>query len=349
MSGGVKPAFASKNSIGTATLTQGQCTDTGLANAICYRAVVSGCPESIGEFAATVKINQAPNPDSLMGTVFFTTGGDGSAFYDYDEDFIGDPSCANSNCGMMVVQSINTANYRTVQIDFVDPEGLISEPDGWLTGPAKDGPRFLACRYATVVHAVWSLLLDRDTAHPVCATGNSGGGALVAYAMTQYEMGSSSLSPGPTFTMAEITSGPPYGRIDHGCAGLAAPNLSVSCPAGDVLSENYGFDTAESFVDPAYPSPVCSEDINSNGKNADRNFHHDSVLSDDFPAPNYKTDVRVLFGSDDLTSAVPLGTEWYNAITSVKSTACIAGAPHELPEDYNGATTIVSDVASLCR
>ncbi len=344
----VTPAFAAKNALGKATLTEGTCQDVGLANGTCYRVVVTDCPEAKGEFAATIKVNQPANPTTSKGTVFFTTGGGGNAFYDYDEDFIGDSRCAGSNCGLMVVQSINAANYRTVQVDFIDPEGLISEPNGWLTGPATDGPRSLACRYATLVHAVWTNLLESNTTHAVCATGNSGGGALVAYAMTQYEMGNSS-GPGPMFTMVEITSGPPYGRIDHGCAGTAAPVLSVNCPAQAQISENYDIQTAQSFVDPAYPTAVCSADINSDGKDVYKYFHHDSVVSDDFSAPSYKTLVRSLFGSDDLSAAVPLGTEWYDAITSTKAAACISGAPHNLPQDYTGATTIVNDVTGYCK
>ena len=344
----VIPAQASQNSIGKATLTQGKCSDTGLANGTCYRALVSGCPEATGDFAATVKINEPANLSQLEGTVFFTTGGTGTSMYDYDSEFQGDVRCAGSNCGLLVVQQINAANYRTVQIDFVDPEQLISEPDGWLTGPATDGPRALACRYASVVHAVWTNLLQSDTSHPFCATGNSGGGALVAYAMTQYDMGYTS-GPGPTFTTVEVTSGPPYARIDHGCAGTAAPDLSVSCPTGVKLSENYGIGTAQSFVDPAFPSAVCSADINSNGKNVYASFRHDSIVSDDFTKPSYKTVVRILFGSQDLSAAVPLGSEWYSAIKSSKSQVCVAGAPHAIAEDYAGAVEIVNDVISSCE
>lgn len=345
---GPHQAHPAQNKLGTATLTAHSCDTTGLAGGSCYRAVVSNCPEATGQFAAVVKINQPPNMSQLKGTVFFTTGGSGAALYDYDQDFLGDSRCTGSNCGLMTVQSINAANYRTVQIQFVDPEGLVSEPDGWLTGPATDGPRALACRYATVVHAVWTILLKKDTTHAVCATGNSGGGALVGYAITQYGMGNTG-GPGPEFTLAEPTSGPPYARIDQGCAGSAAPISTVSCPAGDQISEDFGLTTAADFVDPAYPSDVCSVDINSNGTNPDPNFHHDSVLSDDDATPSYKTYVRSLFGSDDLTEAVPLGLEWYNAIKSTKSGACIVGAPHELPQNFNGASTIVSDVTSLCK
>ncbi len=341
-------AHASQNKIGTATIASTNCQATGLADGACYRVVISDCAQAESDFAAAIKINEPPNPSTLRGTVFFTTGGTGQAFYDYNSDYMGDTECPESNCGLMAVQSINAANYRTVQVGFVDPQGTISEPDGWLTGPAADGPRALACRYATLVHAVWSILLESDSTHPVCATGNSGGGALVTYAMTQYGMGNDS-GPGPILALAEPTSGPPYARIDHGCAGAAAPVETVTCPANTRISENYGLDTAADYVDPAYPSDVCSVDINSKGKDAYSSFHFDSVLSTDFAAPSYKTVVRALFGSADLTSAVPLGEEWYDAVKSTKTAACVAGAPHELPQNYDGATMIVGDVTSLCQ
>lgn len=191
MPGTVTPALASQNKIGTSKIATATCDEKGLPGGTCYRVVISDCAEATGEFAAGIKINEAPDASLLQGTVFFTTGGGGGEYYDYDQDYLGDASCTNSNCGFMVVQSINAANYRTVQVNFSDPSNLIDEPSGWLTGPATDGPRSLACRYATLVHAVWAIILKKDS-HPVCATGNSGGGALVAYAITQYGMGNSS-------------------------------------------------------------------------------------------------------------------------------------------------------------
>ena len=59
--------------------------------------------------------------------------------------------------------------------------------------------------------------------------------------------------------------------------------------------------------------------------------------------------VRSQFGSADLTSAVPEGLIWYNAITATKRNACVSGAAHELPSDFDGASQIVIDVTTLCK
>jgi hypothetical protein len=46
---------------------------------------------------------------------------------------------------------------------------------------------------------------------------------------------------------------------------------------------------------------------------------------------------------------VPLGLEWYKAVKSTKTNACITGATHELPGNFNGATTIINDVTTQCK
>jgi hypothetical protein len=335
------------NSLGNAVLTAATCPTDGMPSATCYQAVISNCPDTAGDFVAMIKVNDPPDLQTAKGTVFFTTSGGGNGYY--DSAFPQHDGCPNDgNCGLMVVQELNSAGYGTVQIDFSDPNDPGSEPAGWITGPAIYGHRSLACRYATLVHEVWVDLLNQDTQHPVCATGNSAGGSVIAYAITQYGMGNPG-GPGPMFAMVEPTSGPPMARIDHGCMGSAAPDPLVTCPAGTTSSENYGLGIAKKFIDPAFSSDVCTVDIQSDGSDPDPTFLHDSVLSDDFPNPNYQTFVKVLFGSADTSQAVPLGLEWYNAITSPKAQACISGAAHELPGFLDGATTIVNDLTTFCH
>jgi hypothetical protein len=354
-----QPAFG-LDGIGAATVTKlSACPVGGLSKGTCYKVVISGCAGTAKDFIATAKVNLPLDGHASKGTVFFTTGGAGNAYYDREGEFIGDTRCPGSNCGQMTVQNINAADYTTVQTNFSDPDNPRSEPVGWLTGPASDGPRALACRYATLVHTVWTDVLKSDKSRPVCATGNSSGSSAIAYALSQYGMGNSS-GPGPEFAMVETTSGPPMGRIDHGCMGPAAPSLVVGCPNNSPISEDYGMVTAAAFLDPAYDGDVdpttqtnsldvCTVDITSRGSRADSRFHHDSVVSDDFPSPHYDTQIRVLFGSLDGGAAVSQGQEWFNTVTSSKSEACISGAGHALPHFYQAAEAIITDVTSMCR
>jgi len=345
--------------IGAATLTKlSSCPAGGLANGTCYTVTISNCPETAGNFVAAMKVNAPPKGKKTLGAVFFTTGGAGNAYYD---GTLGTPDprdtrCnAQGNCGLLAVQTVNNAGYETIQTNFSDPHHSAAEPVGWLTGPAADGPRALACRFATLMHAVWTNTLRSTTTRPICATGNSAGSAVIAYSLTQYGLGSLS-GPGPLLSMVEATSGPPMARIDHGCQ-KTPPMMTVTCPSGSVLSEGYGVSTALDFIDPAYdgdqdtssdPEDLCTQQI-QNGGNLTL-FLHDSVVSDDFAAPNYpRTFVNVVFGDKDLSSAVPQGLEWYNAITSQKAQACVVGAPHTLPSTYEGATQVANDLISFCR
>src|ERR1035438_8558224 len=72
------------------------------------------------------------------------------------------------------------------------------------------------------------------------------------------------------------------------------PTMTVTCPSGSVLSEGYGVATASEFIDPAYdgdqdtssdPEDLCTQQIQNGGNRP--LFLHDSVVSNDFAAPNY--------------------------------------------------------------
>jgi hypothetical protein len=156
--------------------------------------------------------------------------------------------------------------------------------------------------------------------------------------------------------MVEATSGPPMARIDRGCQKVP-PKMTITCPSGTVLSEGYGVGTALQFIDPAYDgdqetvpdsTDVCAQQIDNGGDLA--LLLHDSVVSNDFPAPNYpRTFVNVVFGDQDKSCAIPQGLEWYNAITSSKAQACVTGAPHDMPRTYEGARQIASDLNDFCK
>src|SRR5262249_21073335 len=150
--------------------------------------------------------------DGSKGVVFFITGGGGTNWYDNNPAWSG---CAAGNCGFQVVSQVNAAGFTTVQFVMTDKDNSSAEPAGWLTGKDDNGHRAVACRYATLLNQVWSQQIV-SSGQPLCATGNSGGAAAIAYALTQYGLGSEQ-GPGPLLNFAEITSGPPMARLDHGC------------------------------------------------------------------------------------------------------------------------------------
>jgi len=206
-------------------------------------------------------------------------------------------------------------------------------------------------------------VLQGETTRPVCATANSAGSAAIAYSLSQYQLGSAS-GPGPEFRMVELTSGPPLSRLDNGCLGPKnAPVKSVSCPSGKMISENIGMSDAENFVDPSYDGDLdcgtscspdgaydyCGNSINA-GSTSGTPLLHDSILSDsDPPILAFATTVNVVFGAQDLTASVPLGEEWYDAVTTTKAEACVAVAKHNLPAYTQGEQQIVADIKSLCK
>lgn len=379
-----------QDALGSAKVTKhngtGACPSGGLAGGNCWDVQIWGCPQTgdteTNPFWASVKVNVPPNKATPVGFVFFTTGGGGNAYYDNFSSFIttqmtgqGCPQQSNGyNCGEYAVQTVNgaPANFTTIQTNFSDPNLVVSEPVGWLTGPAggaTDGPRAMACRYATLVHAVWtSTIINNATKKPICVTGNSAGSSAAAYALTQYGMSNS--APGPLISMVEASSGPPMGRVDHGCSHMP-PSLLVNCPANTSLKEGYGPKTALQFLDPAYdgdsdldngtgkyvPEPLpldpCANSIQG-AVGSYPNFLHDSVVSDDYATPIYpKTFVNFVFGATDGTSAVPLGTEWYNAILSSNPSqpapVCVSSTPHQVPSTFNGASQIAADLIADCK
>jgi len=258
-----RPALAQRgNPIGTATGTQlATCpSDPGGVSGNCWGLNVS-CPlvTPIQPYDATLKVT-IPSGAST-GTIIFITGGGGVGFYDTQFTY-----------GAGLINALVRAGFTTVQVVFDN------QVAGWLTGPAKDGngPLSLACLPSTAMQWVHDNILTSGT--PLCATGNSGGSFAIAYALSQYGLGS-------IFSMAELSSGPEMSRIDQGCAAGSKYVACAICGSG-TQPESYGLSNAENFVDPAYTGVVtgkangpCSMGIKGSTQNASL-FHHDSILSD---------------------------------------------------------------------
>lgn len=318
----------SARKLGTVSAVSSISCQGSIKNGVCQQMTVA-CP-GLPNVKAYVKTN-TPSGTS-KGTVTYTVGTDGNGLYDSIFTY-----------GSTAVQNVLDAGFTTVQISWGSPFNS-GQPNGWVEGPG--GVLDAACRYATVTNWIYNNI-QNNTSVPYCATANSGGAGALAYALSQY--GSNSV-----LSMAEVTSGPPTGRLDWGC-GCLEGSLSVQCGSKNPMGTCFG--TADAPVwDPAYsPSSnpaVCTDAVNGTLPAGGLNF----FLGDSVEAPgalyNFPhTWVNLVFGGGDDSSAIPIGQDWFDNITSTSLTgqACVAGAPHSLPSDPNGAAQIESDLLSLCK
>ncbi|HEY1677305.1 MAG TPA: hypothetical protein VGG04_06350 [Candidatus Sulfotelmatobacter sp.] len=297
-----------------------------IKNGVCQQMTIS-CP-GVPDVQAYVKTNTPTG--SSIGTVTYNTGSDGNGLYDSIFTF-----------GSTAVQNVLNANYTTVQISWGTPFSN-TQPDGWALGPG--GVLASACRYATLTQWIYDNIHDDNTSAPYCATGNSGGAGALAYALSQYP--SSNI-----LSMAEVTSGPPTGRLDWGC-GCTEGKLAVQCGTATTLGTCFGKADAP-FWDPAYNPNVtpglCTNAVSGTLPPGGLNF----FLGDSVEAPgaNYSfphTAVNVAFGGADNSSAIPIGQHWLNNITTTKTQVCVAGGVHSLANTQAGAEQIANDLIAGC-
>jgi len=275
-----------------------------------------------------VKTN-TPSGTSL-GTVTYNVGTDGNGLYDSIFTF-----------GSTAVGNVLAAGYTTVQISWGTPFNT-NQPDGWVLGPG--GLLATACRYATVTKWIYDNI-QNNTSLPYCATANSGGAGALAYALSQYP--SSDI-----LSMAEVTSGPPPGRLDWGC-GCTQGKVAVQCGNASTLGTCFGRADAPVW-DPAYnptaTTGVCTNAVTGTLPPGGLNFFFgDSVEA---PGANYNyphTFVNLVFGGSDGSSAIPGGQDWFNHITSTKSQACVAGGIHSMANTQAGALQIANDLIANCK
>ena len=297
-----------------------------IAGGVCQQMTVS-CP-GVPDVLAYIKTN-APSGTS-KGTVTYGTGTDGNGLYESIFTY-----------GSTAVQNVINGGYTTVQISWGTPFNS-NQKNGWAQGPG--GLLTAACRYATVTKWIYDNI-QNNTSLPMCATANSGGAGALAYALSQY--GSNDI-----LSMAEVTSGPPTGRLDWGC-GCIEGSLPVSCGQKSPMGTCFG--TADAPVwDPAYnpnaSTGVCTAAVNGTLPPGGLDF----FLGDSAEAPgatyNFpNTYVNLVFGGQDISSAIPIGQDWFNHITSTsKGQECIADAPHSIANVPDGAAQIATDILNKC-
>ena len=319
-------ATGSTRQLGTISGVSTITCEGALKDGVCQQMTVS-CPD-VPDVMAYVKTN-SPAGTSL-GTATYTTGTDGNGLYESVFTY-----------GGTAVGNVLDAGFTTVQISWGTPFNS-SQPNGWVEGPG--GLIAAACRYATVTQWIYTNI-QNNTSLPYCATGNSGGAGALAYALTQY-------NSADILSMAEVTSGPPSGRLDWGC-GCQEGKLAVQCGTASSLGTCFGKSDAPVW-DPAYnpnETPgLCTNAVEGTLPTGGLDF----LLGDSVEAPgaNYSypnTYVNLVFGSADDSSAIPIGQDWFNNITTSKAQVCVAGGEHSMADTLAGAQQIANDLIGLCK
>ena len=202
-------------------------------------------------------------------------------------------------------------------------------------GPAES----VLCRAAT---RPWQWVyqnIQANTALPFCATGNSGGAELVGLALAHYGQGS-------IFTLVEPTGGPTFSRQDWACDNTQPPTTML---CGGTQGFSLPTSDAEDYVDPAYPGPWCSTELEDNTTTYDSTFLHDSILSPDATINYPNTFVNFVYGAADTTTTENQAHLWASAITSSKAETCLANTGHTIPDNQTGATQISNDILNYCK
>jgi len=307
-----------QNRTGTIQASPVSCPASGLRANACYALQIS-CPE-IPDYTAYVKII-APTRHS-HGAVIFTTGGDVNALYEAYK------------YGPSAVRDVVNARYTAVELTFGEP---FSTGPGWQHDVNGLGVRMASCRYATVVQWVHDNIANGD---PLCATGNSAGGQLIGEGLAHYDIGK-------YLAFAEITSGPPFNRVDYACINNVA--ASVEYCSGANVRMGVGLPNATNYIDPAYPGPWCSSSFQTHSTQDEFQFLFDSVASPDAVLSYPNTRIRFLFGGLDTSSAIRQGLDYQSKIAQPTTYGCVLDAPHSIPDVPDGASTIASDVVANCH
>jgi hypothetical protein len=305
------------DAMGTIIATTTTCPTTGIKATSCYALDIT-CP-LVPEYTAYVKIIAPPKP---VGTVILTSGGDVNDTYEDAYPY-----------GPTTVQDIVNAKLTAVELTYGAP---FSTGLGWETDANGAGVRAAACRYATVVDWVYK----RTAGIPLCATGSSAGGQIISEGLAHYGLGN-------YLKFAEITSGPPFGRVDYACINNVKE--AVEYCSNTNIGMGVGNDNAVKYVDPAYPGAWCSTSLQTHSTQYQKQFLQDSVTAPDAVLGYPNTKLRFLFGGLDTSSAIRQGMLYRSLITTPTSYGCVKDAPHSIPDAQDGAVQIAAEVVANCH
>ncbi len=285
-------------------------------NGTCYALTIT-CP-NVATFSAQLKVLQptvAP-----VGTILLSTSSGGNQYYDVAYNF-----------GALVVSNLTAAGFTTAEVGFT------GGTNGWLQGPG--GPRALSCRFVSVAQWVYANIHNSNQAAPYCLHGVSGGGGAISYGLAHFGLDT-------IVAMAEVASGPPFGRVDYGCLCNQGPMSTelTTCPNAQPITPCYQAGP-KALLDASYGDSRCTDENQGDASL----FYSDSVASADANVNFPKTDVEFIYGGLDTSSAVPLGLDYAMLVQSKHEFKCVPNAPHTIPDNMDGATQISTDLITMCK
>ncbi len=279
-------------------------------SAVCHDLVVA-CSK-VPDRNVTVRQSQEGNKDS--GTIVFTTGSTGSGVYS-DRPVAGE-----------TIKILNEEGFETFEIYWTDDKG-------WTTG-VNSGFSGGTCGTAEVTK--WIAGNVAKNTETMCAQGNSGGSAQIAYMLAEYGMED-------LFDMVILSGGPPPGRLDIACFGDETdPSLKDTVFVGSnggVVDALLGWETER----------YCSS--GSGPDWALEILKDDSLASPTKPKDWYYPNTKVNFvqSESDVSHSDELGRYYYDVITSEKKWYEIPGSVHTLDNYQQSAEIIRQLFIEECR
>lgn len=315
MTGNPTPDMAGSATLESVTKRTAACEKApGAANRCeAFDVVCGGLPAAVVEVAT---YDRTPGT-TAKGSIVFGSGGDGTGFYNYTQ-----------------TRRLQDGGYSVIDRRW---------PAGWFTGGTA-GPQQASCRLATLLRYLRTNVVPTGA---FCATGNSGGSAELAYALTWQ-------GAGKVLDFAMPSSGP-FHRLDLACQGETDATWKAQCQA---LMASRCPDCASRLcqlgngprvlIDGSFSAmPKCSATMPSDL----------SLLMTLGPAqgPNAaKLDgaaVRFLTGKDDGGGYAPLQTALHDSLKATGANVeilYITGAPHEMDTTTAGANAIFDGLSTRC-
>lgn len=271
------------------------------------------------------------------GLIVFFSGGGGTQWWareaSNDLKFSGQAKSqavdqqAAQNADAMLAD-LRSKGYETVQARWVT---------AWIaSSPGEEvGPAVLACRPASLLRYLHDTLYQQLGAQPsgdlacgFCATGNSGGGAAIAYALSFYGLGSD-------LQAVVLTSGPPYGAIDKAC--LDDPGWAYKQGLHTVFDASYGFFGRD--------GPCYSQDAAWRAR-----WAADSVDGDGTAYDLQDTRVLMLLGQQDPSNIQPHAKAYYEKLRQASSPhlqlQTVSDMTHAITASTSGLDAIVGSFTS---